>query len=158
MARNKPTLEMITQQQINFGHGDPDGLTDAIMRSMGDELIEIVRPYMRDLLREYARLALGRQRRSQVAKITSKTDMTNPDIMLQYYWVPSPDGELTYIRVGEMTADDWHRRAKYLERQALGITTAASWCHQVGEAITAGGYKTTKDLPEIPPMPDPDDV
>jgi hypothetical protein len=148
------TLEELIDQQINLGHKDPHEFPDLIANALGDELLEIVKPYLADFIAEMGRHRLGQLRRASVAKITPKS-LADPEVMLQSMWVPEPHGpNITYKRIADMTAADFEARATYLEHMATGITRSAEWCRDCAKAIKRAKVQTAGQLGYLPPLPE----
>lgn len=146
------TLEEIIDQQINLGHKDPHEFYDLVARALGDELIEIVTPYLADFISEMGRQRLNAKRRASIAKITAVT-VGDPETLLLSMWVPSKDGTITYKPVGEMTVSDFESRADYLEHMADGIHRSAQWCRDCADKMRHEKVKTAKRLSSLPPLP-----
>lgn len=151
------TLEELIDQQINLGHKDPHQFPDLLRKSLGDELIAIVTPYLDDFIAELGRQRINAIRRKSIAKIT-RDDLGDPEIMLRSMWVPTGDGTITYKPIGEMTADDFDARANYLEHMATGIRISAQWCRDVAHLMRTKGVKTAKRLTTLPPLPTSEDL
>lgn len=148
------TLEELIDQQINLGHKDPHELPALLERALGDDLFEVVKPYIADFIAEMGRHRLGQLRRQSVAKINSRT-LADPEIMLQSMWVPDPEGpNITYKRIADMTAADFEARATYLEHMADGIARSAQWCRDCADAIKNANVATAGDLGYLPPLPE----
>lgn len=150
------TLEELIDQQINLGHKDPHELPVLLERALGDDLFEVVKPYISDFIAEMGRQRIGQLRRKSVARINAKT-LADPEIMLQSMWVPEPSGpNITYKRIADMTAEDFEARAVYLEHMSRGIAKSAGWCRACAEAIRKAGVKTAGKLKSLPELPDED--
>lgn len=149
-----PTLEELIDQQINLGHKDPHEIPALLERALGDDLFEVVKPYISDFIAEMGRHRLGQLRRQSVAKISAKT-IADPEIMLQSMWVPEEEGpNITYKRIADMTAADFEARAAYLEHMARGIARSAEWCRDCAKAIKKAKVATAGELGTLPPLPE----
>lgn len=148
-----PTLEELIDQQITLGHHDPHELYALLERQLGDELINIVKPYIADFISEMGRQRINTKRRSEVAKITP-ANSSSREIMLQSLWVPSDGSGITYKRISDMTADDFDARANYLERMAAGIANHAQWCRDCANQMRAENVKTAGKLKHLPELQD----
>lgn len=151
------TLEELIDQQINLGHKDPHEFYELIHRALGEELIDVVTPYISDFIAELGRQRLNAKRRATLARISAKT-LASPDILLRSMWVPTGDGTITYKRIADMTAEDFDERANYLERMAIGIRRSAQWCRECAHAIRSNKVKTAGTLGSLPPLPDHEDL
>lgn len=149
-----PTLEDLIDQQITLGHKDPHEFAELIERAMGDELLELVKPYLADFITEMGRQRLNAIRRASVARIT-KTGLQDPKIMLQSMWVPDLEHRsIIYKRIADMTAKDFDDRAIYLEHMANGIARSAQWCRDCADAIRNANVATAGELDHLPPLPE----
>lgn len=149
------TLEEAIEQQINLGQKNPHAVFDQLERQFGDELAELARPYIADLVSEMARQKINARRRADVAKITP--GVLDGSIMLRSLWVPAESG-ITYKRIADMTADDFEARAAYLDRMIVGITRHAEWCRLVARKIRRSKVGTAGNLKSLPALPEIDDV
>lgn len=150
-------LEELIDQQIQLGHKDPHEFPELLRRALGDELINIVTPYLDDFITEMGRHRINSIRRQSIAKITGG-HLNDPEIMLRSMWVPTGDGKITYTPIGSMTADDFDSRAVYLEHMAHGIQISAQWCRNVAQQMRDEGVKTAKKLSALPPLPTDEDL
>lgn len=146
-------LEELIDQQITLGHKDPHEFPALLEKALGEDLLEIVRPYMADFIAEMGRQRLNAIRRASVARITP-TGLQDPKIMLQSMWVPDPQHEsIIYKRIADMTAGDFDARADYLESMARGIKRSAEWCRDCANAIRRAKVKTAGQLHHLPHLP-----
>lgn len=147
------TLEELIDRQINLGHHDPHELYPLLERELGDDLIEIVRPYIADFIAEMSRQRINTRRRASVAKITPANSRSR-DIMLQSLWVPDAGTGITYKRIADMTPDDFDARADYLDRMAAGIANHARWCRDCAQQMRIEKVKTAGKLKHLPELHD----
>lgn len=148
-----PSLEELIDQQISLGNSDPHELYGLLERQLGDELVEIVKPYIADFISEMGRQRINSKRRAEVAKI-SPTNSKSREILLRSLWVPDSGIGITYKRIADMTADDFESRAAYLERMAAGVMNHAQWCRDCAEQIRTEGVKTAGKLKQLPELHD----
>lgn len=92
-------LDELIEQQINLGHKDPHKFYDLLVRQLGDDLVEIAKPYLADFIAEMARHRIGARRRAAITNAT----LANAEIKLQSLWVPG-DGGITYKRIGGLAS------------------------------------------------------
>lgn len=161
------TLEELIDQQINLGHHDPHEIYPLLENLLGDDLLDIVKPYIADFISEMGRQRINNKRRAEVIKI-SPANSKSREIMLQSLWVPakavstptqkkSPEDAatgITYKRIADMTADDFDARAEYLERMAAGIANHAQWCRDCANQMRTEGAKTANKLKHLPELHD----
>lgn len=149
------TLEELIDQQLNLGHKNPHEIPDLLKRHLGEELVDIINPYIDDFITELARQRLNAQRRQEVVKI-NKTSLASREIMLKSLWVPQPgaDQGITYKAIGDMTADDFDARGDYLTRMATGVLNHAQWCKDVAQRIRDAGVSTAGQLESLPELHD----
>lgn len=146
------TLEAIIDRYKNLGEKDPHTISTKVIASLGDDLVEVARPYLADFITELARQRLGNDRRAEIARITPQLIETN-EVMLKSIWIPSGQGGITYKKIAEATADDFDARAAYLERLVAGIARHARWCRDVADQIRYHGVTTAGELTSLPPLP-----
>jgi hypothetical protein len=148
-----PTLEELIDQQITLGNHDPHTFYESIERQLGDDVLEIVKPYIADFISEMGRQRINTKRRQEVAKITPANSGSR-EIMLQSLWVPSDGSGIVYKRIADMTASDFDARADYLERMAAGIANHANWCRDCANQIRTEKVKTFGKLKHLPELHD----
>lgn len=142
------SLEDVIDTQIELGHGDPHSVYQAVVRMLGDELEELVRPHIEEFVCEMARQRLNSRRRSSIAKINRNTVKTE-EVKLRYLWVPG-DGEVSYKRIADMTAADFIRRADYIENMASGLMRHAKWCRDVAALMAQENVRKAGKLTTLP--------
>lgn len=150
------TLEEAIEQQITLGQKNPHAVFGQLERLFGEDLSELARPYIADLVSEMARQKINALRRADVAKITPGS-VADSKIMLRSLWVPAESG-ITYKRIADMTADDFEARAGYLDRMIIGITRHAEWCRAVAKKIRRTKAGVAGNLKSLPALPEIDDV
>lgn len=148
------TLEDLIDQQINLGYKDPHQIPDLLERQLGDDLFNVVKPYIADFIAEMSRHRIGNLRRKSVARIT-KSGLQDPEILLRSMWVPDPEHKsIVYKRIADLTPDDFDARAAYLDHMADGITRSAEWCRDCANAIRSANVETAGQLDHLPPLPE----
>jgi hypothetical protein len=147
-----PDLKELIQQTIALGHKDPHQFYDILEKQLGDDILEVTKPYLSDFINEMARHQLGTARRSAVAKITAAS-VQDGEVMLKSLWVPAK-GEIIYKRIADMTANDFDARANYLDRMTQGIQRHADWCRACAFQIRGAKVKTAGKLEMLPPLPE----
>jgi hypothetical protein len=152
------TLERLIDQQIELGHHNPHDYPQLLAKALGDNLNEIIKPYIDDFIAEMSRQRINNRRRAQIAKITPTT-INQPEIMIQSLWIPTGQGNtITYKPLGTMTADDFDARADYLERMSLGIHRHAQWCRTVANNMRDQNVTTANQLGNLPALPEYEDL
>lgn len=148
------SLERLIEQQINLGLKNPHEFFDVLERQLGDDgLLELAKPYLADFVSEMARQKINTKRRSEIAKITTRS-LADPQVKLQALWVPDEKGGgLDYKRIADFTADDFDARASYMERMMIGISRHAAWCRAAADAIRDAGVETAATV-QLPPLPE----
>lgn len=144
-------LDKLIESKINLGHKNPHDFYDLLVQELGDDLVDVVKPYLADFITEMARHRIGALRRASVAKITARALESQEEVMLRALWVPA-NGTIVYKRIADMTADEFDARAAYLERMIQGIAMHARWCRDVATAIREQGVGTAGGLKELPPL------
>ena len=147
-------LVRLIEQEVNRGRANPHKIWERLEKRLGREMLEtLALPYLPDLVSEIARQKINQQRRTAVARITSKSLEDQGAVMLKSLWVPSEDG-IVYKRIADMTADDFRDRAAYLDRMVVGIAVHAAWCREVANQMDAEGCALAKDLSALPALPE----
>lgn len=142
------------EQELNLGQRDPHKIWKRLERKLGKEkLQELALPYLPDFISDMARQRLNQQRRTAIAKITTKALENQAEVMLKSLWVPSEEG-IVYKRIADMSADDFRDRASYLDRMVVGIAVHAAWCREVADAMDKQGVAQAKDLAVLPSLPE----
>lgn len=145
------TLEEAIQQQVNLGARDPQGIYEALERQFGnDELLELVRPYLPDLLTEMARRRLTAHRRSAEVALRLGDHRSQAQIRLAKAWIPGSG----WKRADELTAEDLRLRAAAYDSLANASLVRAQWCREVASMIEEDGVQTLGQLRrELPALP-----
>lgn len=150
---SSPSLSEAIDQLIGLGHRDPREGCDLLVHQHGkDWLLAAAAPHLPDWIADMIRQQINAERRQQVARITPAGLMT-PEIKLMFMWVPHPDGYGSYVRLADATAEDFDRRAVYLERLSLAVLRQAAWCRDVAELLRSRKLGVAGELETLPPLP-----
>lgn len=146
-------LEAAIEQQINLGLKNPHEVYQALCKQFGPEMVDaLVQPHHADFVAYMARQRLNVLRRADIARITPSA-LTDKAILLRSLWVPSEDG-IVYKRIADMTAEDFEKRAEYLERMVGAISRHATWCRDVAATIRERGVMVAGELDKLPALPE----
>lgn len=154
------TLDEAIAQLVSVGIRDPLTIARKLEEQYGDEWVtaELV-ARAEDILTEYARRYVSAERRSNVVALRTRDIRAQSEIMTKYLWYPGEHGYTEWKRIADFTAEDWDRRAAFMEQQAVGVLKGAMWCRQNAKLVRDAGVETTGQLTvDLPPLPDAGDL
>lgn len=146
------TLEEAIHNLIGTGEKDPLTIARKIserydVKWLAQELVE----HSEDIVAQFAREALGKQRRSAEVALRTGDQVATSELKLRSYWVP----EIGYKPAHELTAKDLRARALWYDGLATSAARRADWCRQVAEMMDAEGVETLATLKaSLPPLPE----
>lgn len=143
------SLRQAIEQSVGLGETDPASISRQVIARYGVDLV-LAEVDPAKFAEDFARRVIGERRRTGIRSIVRGKPMQREAVMLQIVWLPG----LGYVKLGELTADQFDAAAASSRKAASTISRYAEWYEQQAALMRAQGAthyrEVVGELPELP--------